>query len=50
MRRLRPRVGDLDAHRLDGGWLIDAEIAAGSVSFEIAVVVANGVVIRLVED
>jgi hypothetical protein len=50
MRRHRPRVVDLDAHRLDGDWLIDAEIAAGSVSFEIALVVADGVVTRLVED
>jgi hypothetical protein len=54
MRRHRPRLVDVDLHRLDGGWLADGEIAAGNVSFEIAVVVADRpggpVVTRLVED
>lgn len=55
MRRQRPRVERIDGHRLaEDGWLIDAEIATGTVSFPIAVVVADRpggpVVIRLVED
>lgn len=53
MRRHRPRLVDVDLHRLDGAWLADGEIAVGKVSFEIAFVVADRpgghVVTRLVE-
>jgi hypothetical protein len=54
MRGERPRIGRIDGQRFDDGWLIDAKIATATVSFPMAVVVADRpggpVVTRLVED